>query len=78
MFLVDDILLFPLRGGLFVFREIQKSADAEKHDSRPIIQELQDLYMRLETKKISEEEFDKREAVLLERLEQTERSGQPG
>lgn len=77
MFLVDDVLLFPLRGAMFVFQEIQKSAEAEKHDSRPIVQQLQDLYMRLETGKISEEEFDKREAVLLELLEQTERSGQP-
>lgn len=76
MFLIDDILLSPLRGALFVFQEIQKQADAEKHDSRPIVQELQDLYMLLETGKITEEEFDTREAILLERLEQTERSGQ--
>ena len=76
MFLIDDILLFPLRGTLFLVREIHKAADAEKHDSRPIVQELQDLYMLLETGKITAEEFDRQEVVLLERLEQTERSGQ--
>ena len=77
MFLLDDILLFPVRGTLFVLRELQKAAEAERQDSRPIVQELQDLYMLLETGRITEEEFDRREAVLLERLEQTERSAQP-
>jgi len=77
MFVLDDILLFPLRGALFVVREIHKAAEMELHDSRPVVQELQDLYMLLETGRITEEEFDRREAVLLERLEQTERSAQP-
>jgi len=77
MFLLDDILLSPLRGALFVFQEIQKAAEAEEHDSRPVVQELQDLYMLLETGKITEQEFDKQETVLLERLERTERDGQP-
>jgi hypothetical protein len=77
MFLLDDILLSPLRGALFVFQEIQKASEAEEHNSQPIVQELQDLYMLLETGKITEEEFDKQETVLLERLERTERSGLP-
>ena len=74
MFLIDDILLSPLRGTLFVFRELHKVADAEQHDSQSVIQELQTLYMSLETGKITEEEFARQESVLLDRLEQTERS----
>lgn len=54
-----------------------KASEAEEHDSRPVVQELQDLYMLLETGKITEQEFDKQETVLLERLERTERDGQP-
>ena len=73
MLIVDDVLLFPFRGLFFILREIHKSAEAGRHDSQPIVQQLQQLYMQLETGKISEEEFNRQEALLLERLEQTER-----
>jgi hypothetical protein len=75
MLLVDDLLLLPFRGIGFIFREIHKKVEAELDDSPSVIQELQQLYMLLETGKISEKDFEKQEAVLLERLEQIERRG---
>jgi hypothetical protein len=73
MLLVDDLLLLPVRGILFLFREIHKRAEAELHDTGSVTQALQDLYMLLETGKITEAEFDSQEATLLERLEAARR-----
>jgi Gas vesicle protein G len=71
MLLVDDILLFPITGFFWVFREIHKAAQQEiVSEKEAVTAELSDLYMMLETGKITEEEFDAREQVLLNRLDQ--------
>ncbi|MBI4612507.1 MAG: gas vesicle protein GvpG [Planctomycetes bacterium] len=77
MFLLDDILLAPARGFLSVVREIHGMADSELHDTRPAVQDLQELYMRLETGQITEEEFARREAEILARLDLAGRDGGP-
>ncbi len=70
MFLVDDILLSPVKGVLWVFREIHDAAQKEKAgESEAITAALSELYMRLETGQIAEEEFDAQEKVLLDRLD---------
>jgi hypothetical protein len=71
--LVDDLLLAPGRGLLFVFKEIAKAAQAEVLDDEAIRQELRELYMRLETGRIPEQEFERREGLLIRRLEAIER-----
>ncbi len=76
MFLLDDILTSPFRGIGRVFREIHQAVLAEVQDRPSIVQELQQLYMLLETGKISEEEFQQRETALLDRLDELERSEQ--
>lgn len=71
MLLVDDILFYPFTGLLWVFREIQKAAEQEMiNEAEAITAELGELYMLLETGKITEAEFDEREKALLDRLEQ--------
>ena len=68
--LVDDLLMVPLRSVLWIFREIHNAAEAElANEAESITAELSNLYMRLETGRISEEEFGAEEKVLLERLD---------
>jgi len=70
MLLVDDILLFPASGILWIFRAVNQAAqEALAGEAEALQAELRDLYMMLETGVISENEYDKREKVLLDRLE---------
>jgi hypothetical protein len=70
MFLVDDILMSPVKGVLWVFREIHDAAQQElAGESEAITAALSELYMRLETGQITEDEFDAQEKALLDRLD---------
>ena len=70
MLLVDDILLFPARGLLWVFRAVGQAAEEEIAGEAEVLKaELRELYMLLETGTISEDEYDIREKALLDRLE---------
>ena len=70
MVLVDDLLTLPISSVLWIFREIHHAAQEElANESESITAELSQLYMRLETGKISEEEFAAGERTLLERLD---------
>ncbi len=70
MFLIDDILLSPAKGLLWVFREIHDAAQQElAGESETITAALSELYMRLETGQITEAEFDVHEKALLDRLD---------
>ena len=76
MVLVDDLLTFPFRSLLWIFREIHNAAQEElANESESITAELSNLYMRLETGRISEEEFAKEEKTLLERLDRRQERG---
>ncbi|MEW6110751.1 MAG: gas vesicle protein GvpG [Thermodesulfobacteriota bacterium] len=76
MLIVDDILLFPINGVLWIFNEIRDAAEEELHsEAEAIMTQLQQLYMMLESGKITEAEFDTREAELLDRLDAVEERG---
>jgi hypothetical protein len=76
MVLVDDLLMFPIRSVLWIFREIHNAAQEElASEADSITAELSHLYMRLETGRISEEEFAAEEKTLLDRLEKTQKRG---
>ena len=76
MVLVDDLLTFPIRSLFWIFREIHNAAQEElANESESITAELSNLYMRLETGKISEEEFAGEEKTLLERLDRMQERG---
>ena len=69
-FLVDDLLLAPIHGLLWVFGKIHEAAQEEvAGEADAITAELSELYMRLETGKLTEAEFETRERVLLDRLD---------
>ena len=80
MLLVDDLLLAPMHGLLWVFRKIHDAAQEEiAGEADAITAELRELHMMLETGRITEAEFDARERTLLDRLEVIqERGSEPG
>jgi hypothetical protein len=70
MLLVDDILSFPVTSILWIFREINKIAQEELDgEAQSITEQLRLLYMQLETGRITEEQFDAEEKLLLDRLD---------
>jgi len=74
MFLIDDILLSPLHGIFWVVRKVHEAAQQEQESEMDnITAQLTELYMRLETKQITEEEFDAQEKPLLDRLDQLDK-----
>jgi uncharacterized membrane protein len=76
MFIIDDILLFPVKGMFWIFRELHKAAQQElATEAETITEELSELYMMLETGRITEDEFDAREKELLDRLDEIQERG---
>lgn len=74
MFLLDDILTAPLKGVLWIFKEIVRAAEEEQAAEADRIKDrLRELYMQLETGQLSEEAFDEEERQLLDRLDELER-----
>ena len=70
MFLIDDLLLLPARMFMDVVEKIRDMALEELEDTPEKLQrELLDLEMSLETEEITEEEYQKKEKDILERLE---------
>lgn len=82
MLIVDDLLLAPFKGVLWVFKKVQQAANEElERRQRQTRSELSELYMQLETGRISESEFDAKEKQLLDRLDRVkelrERQAEP-
>ena len=78
MFLIDDILLSPMKGLVAICRNIRETAQQELEDQeRAIVAELSELHRLLESGQIGDEEFDGRETDLLDRLEQVQKILQP-
>lgn len=70
MFFVDDLLMSPIKGVLWVFKEIHDAAEQElAGESEAITAALSELYMKLDTGQITEEQFDTQEKMLLDRLD---------
>ncbi len=70
MFLVDDILMSPARGLIWVFKEIYHAAQEDQaNEAEAITSKLSELYMMLETGQMTEAEFDAAEKTLLDRLD---------
>ena len=71
-FLIDDILLFPIKGPIAGFRwvmsTIQKMADEELMNDQPWKERLIELQMMLEVGEISEEEYGREEAIVFQAL----------
>lgn len=68
MFIIDDLLLAPARGLMFIFKEIHKRVEDELYNETNIIRQLRSMQRSLEFGEITEEEYDRAEEVLVERL----------
>jgi hypothetical protein len=71
MFIIDDLFTAPVKGIFWVFKKIHQSVNEElENRQKRTRSELSELYMQLETGRITEEEFDAKEKQLLDRLDQ--------
>lgn len=61
--------LIPIKGVAWIGQKIKDQAESELTDKSKVQEELLNLQMRFEMNEISEEEYEKKEAKLLERLE---------
>jgi uncharacterized membrane protein len=68
MFLIDDILLAPLKGVIFIAEKINEVIEKEMSDEGSIKERLMALQLKFEMDEIDEEEYDRREDELLKIL----------
>lgn len=70
MFVVDTILLSPVKGFMWIVRELHNAAQQElKSESDQLTHRLSTLYMMLETGQVTQDEFERQEHEILTRLE---------
>ena len=68
MFLIDDLLLAPLKGVIFIAEKINEVIEKETSDEGSIKERLMSLQLKFEMDEIDEEEYDRREDELLNLL----------
>ena len=76
MFLIDDILLAPLKGVIFIAEKINEVIEKEMSDEGSIKERLMALQLKFEMDEIDEEEYDRREDELLKTLERIRKEKQ--
>ena len=77
MFLLDDILLAPLHGVIWMGRKLNEVIQHEENNESRLKENLLELQTKLMMDEISEDEYRRQETALLERLEaiQEEKEG---
>jgi hypothetical protein len=68
MFLLDDLLLAPFKGIIFLAEKINEVIEKETSDEGSIKERLMALQLKFEMDEITEEEYDEREDELLRLL----------
>jgi hypothetical protein len=68
LFLIDDILLAPLKGLIFLGEKINEVIEKETSDEGAVKERLMELQLKFELDEINEEEYDEREDDLLQLL----------
>jgi ribosomal protein L29 len=76
MFLLDDILLAPMKGLAAICQKVREAAqeDLEKQE-KEILAALAELHQLLDVGQIGEEDFNRRESGLLDRLDACQEAG---
>jgi Gas vesicle protein G len=73
MFLIDDLAIAPARFVLWIVRQVHEAAKEEMSgEKQRLTGELGQLHAMLESGRLSEEEFDVRERIVLDRLDALE------
>jgi len=76
MFLIDSILLAPVKGVIWLGKKINEVVEKETSDQGVIKEKLMELQMQFELDEISEDEYNKKEKELLERLDVIRRNNE--
>ena len=69
MFLIDDLLLLPVKGFFGIFKKVQEMVEHELSDENYIRERLMELQLRFELDEIGEEAYNQQEKQLLARLD---------
>ncbi len=69
MFLIDSILLAPLKGVMWMGQKLGDMAQSELCDDGCIKEELMALQLQFELDEITQQEYDQKEKDLLDRLD---------
>lgn len=69
MFILDDIVLAPLKGIIFIGNKIDELMQKEISDEGRIKERLMELQLKFEMDEITMEEYDQREEELLNMIE---------
>jgi hypothetical protein len=69
MFLIDSILLAPLKGVVWLGEKLNEMARKELSDTGRIKEELMRLQLQFELDEIGQQEYDQKEKELLDRLD---------
>lgn len=78
MFILDSILFAPAEGLFWIFEKIHGAVQEEMEgEQERITAQLSELYMMLDSGRITESEFDLREKKLLDRLEELQTEEEP-
>lgn len=75
MFLLDDILLAPVKGLYHVFKVIHDQAEEELYNPDKLKEELMKIQLQLEMDQLTEEEYDKLEQDILNRMAESRKRG---
>jgi hypothetical protein len=78
MFLIDDIILLPLKPVLWIGEKINEIVEKEFSDEGRIKEDLMELQLRFELDEINEEEYKEKEKQLLTRLDAIREAGERG
>jgi hypothetical protein len=68
MFILDDLLMLPAKGFVGILKKVAEVAEDEMTDESRIKEDLFMLQTLYETDQISEEDYERKESELLERL----------
>lgn len=68
--IVDDVIFAPIKLPVWVCKKLSESAEKEMTDDSKIYEDLLELQMRNELGEISDEEYDRQETRLMEKLEE--------
>ncbi len=69
MFLIDSIIMAPIKGLVFLAEKINEVAEKETSDEGTIKERLMRLQLKFEMDEIDADEYDRREDELLNLLE---------
>jgi hypothetical protein len=78
MLLIDDLLLSPVKLVIWLGKKINDVVEKEMSDEGLIKEQLMKLQLQFEMDEISEEEYNRQEKELLERLEAIRKAKEEG